>query len=539
MLVCMYISIVPNRNSPPAILLRESFRENGKVKNRTLANLSKWDPLRIKALKKALKGEFDGIDALPEIGRGFGLMYILKLLATTCGVTKVLGKTRNGLLSLFMVIARLAHNGSRLSAVRWAESHAVEEILAIKKFNEDDLYGALDWLEQNQEIMEKKLYAHYLKEHGKPPVMMLYDVTSSYFEGTQNELAEFGYNRDKKRGKKQIVIGLLADDDGEPLAVRVFRGNTSDPSTMQDQIDLVKKNFAIDEVVFVGDKGMIKAPSKNALTEVGLQYITSLSKSEIETLEKKEYIQFDMFESEIREITIENKRYILRCNDDIRRKLRNDRKNRLEKITKEVDARNLYVTEHPKASIIGGKENIEKKIKNWRLAGYISLYLEGDEIKISIDMEKHDRLYILDGCYVLETDVSCDVMDKDLVNKNYHMLARIERDFRMMKTTFLEVRPIFLRKENRTRAHIFVAFLALKLTRIFESKLKENFGMDKKGHYNMTVPEALAELGKISLLSYSMQGVTVERFPKLSNRQHAIFTALGATMPNALKNCSQ
>ena len=537
--VLMYIATVPNRNSPPAILLRESFREDGKVKNRTLANLSKWDPLRIAALEKALKGEFDGIEGVPEIGKTFGLLFALKSLATECGITKVLGKTHKGLLSLFLVLARLSHNGSRLSAVRWSESQAVEEILGLEKFDEDDLYDALDWLEENQETMEKKLYQNYLKTHTKPPLMVLYDVTSSYFEGNQNELAEFGYNRDKKRGKKQIVIGLLTDDEGEPLAVRVFKGNTTDPTTMQTQIDLAKENFGITDVVFVGDKGMIKSTGKSSLSAVGLQYITSLSKREITTLIKQEYVQFDMFTEEVKEVIVEDKRYILRCNNEIRKKLRHDRDNRIAKIQKTIDERNEFVALHPKAQVEGGKKNIEKTLKSWRLDGYITLSLSGDEIKMNIDRLKHDELYTLDGCYALETDVIKDVMNKDLVDQNYHRLSMIERDFRMMKTTFLEVRPIFLRKANRTKAHVFVASLALRITRLLESKLREKFGIDKKGHYNITVCEALEELSKVNFLCYSMKGIACEKLPKLSQRQSDIFASIGASLPNDPKKCSQ
>ena len=165
---------------------------------------------------------------------------------------------------------------------------AVKEVLGLDKFNENDLYKALDWIEEHQERIEKKLFKHYIKDNQKPPALVLYDVTSSYFEGDKNELAEFGYNRDKKQGKKQIVIGMLTDILGEPLAVRVFKGNTSDPSTIYEQIDLVKKNFGIEEVVFVGDKGMIKSKGKEAINQEKWNYITTLSKAEIESLIKKD-----------------------------------------------------------------------------------------------------------------------------------------------------------------------------------------------------------------------------------------------------------
>ena len=282
----MYVTEVPNRTSPPAILLRESFRENGKVKNRTITNLSAWPRPRIEALRRLLRGELDTA-GLPEPTSGpvFGLLHALKQVAADIGLSTVLGKTEAGKLALFLVLARIAHQGSRLSAVRWAEDHAVAEVLGLGEFDEKDLYGALDDLCERQEKIEKALFRRYVDRNGAPPSLVLYDVTSSYFEGECNELAEFGYNRDGKKGKLQcalnscakIVIGLLADSAGEPLAVRVFRGNTGDPSTVAEQIDALTKQFDIKDVIFVGDRGMVKKAGKKALGDAGFRYISALT----------------------------------------------------------------------------------------------------------------------------------------------------------------------------------------------------------------------------------------------------------------------
>ncbi|MFP3034603.1 MAG: hypothetical protein ACEY3C_03530 [Candidatus Tisiphia sp.] len=188
----MYITTVPNRNSRPAILLRTSYREGKKVLHKTLANLTNWDELRIEAFKKMLKGEFDGLDGVPEIGESFGTIFLLKRIADETGITKALGtRSKESLLSLFLVLARFAHQGSRLSSVKWAKSHAISDILSVDSFDENRLYHALEWLEENQEKIELKLFKTYQKKNNKPPVMLLYDVTSSYFEGTENELAEY------------------------------------------------------------------------------------------------------------------------------------------------------------------------------------------------------------------------------------------------------------------------------------------------------------------------------------------------------------
>ncbi|MGH9737545.1 MAG: IS1634 family transposase, partial [Candidatus Acidiferrales bacterium] len=213
----MYVAAIHNRNSPPAIVLRESFRRNGKVKNRTLANLSHWPSARVEALRRLLRGEFDQAASLsldPQLGPVFGLLFVLKQIAETLGIGAALGHSRLAKLALFLVLARVAHQGSRLSAVRWAEDQAVAEVLGLGKFDEDDLYATLDDLCARQEKIEMRLYRRYLTRRPQPPRMFLYDVTSSYLEGEKNELGAYGYDRDKKKGKLQIVIGLLADEEG-------------------------------------------------------------------------------------------------------------------------------------------------------------------------------------------------------------------------------------------------------------------------------------------------------------------------------------
>lgn len=199
----MYIATVPNRNSPPAILLRESYREGKSVNNRTLANLTHWAPERIEALRRALRGEFDGVGGDPQSGPIFGVLWVLRGLADALGIPQALGRTREASLSLFLVLARIAHGGSRLSAVRWAKAHAVEDLLGLSAFDEDDLYMALDWLAEAQPRIEQRLYQAYVARSGQTPVLVLYDVTSSYLEGDHNELGAFGYNRDGKRGKNE------------------------------------------------------------------------------------------------------------------------------------------------------------------------------------------------------------------------------------------------------------------------------------------------------------------------------------------------
>ena len=235
----MYIATIPNRNSPPAILLREAFRQSGKVHTRTLANLTHWAPERLEALRRAFKGEFDGLsgEQEPVCGPIFAVLFALKQIAERVGISQVLGQEGVAKLALFLVLARVAKQGSRLSAVRWAQTQAVAETLGLGRFDADNLYSALDWLAQRQERIEEELYRLYRKKEGGAPTVVLYDVTSSYVEGEHNELAAFGYNRDKKPGKAQVVIGLLTTAEGEPLAVGVFSGNTTHPVTVKGQVE--------------------------------------------------------------------------------------------------------------------------------------------------------------------------------------------------------------------------------------------------------------------------------------------------------------
>ena len=221
--VPMYIDTVPNRNSPPAILLRESYREDGKVKKRTLANLTKLPEAIIDLVRRGLKGPVKVVGQSLS-GVIFGVLFVLNELAQQCGLQRALGHSRLASLTLFLVLARIAHQGSRLSAVRWARDHGVKAVLGLNRFDEDDLYEALEWAAAEQEAIEQRLYRDYCKHRGTPPALVLYDVTSAYFEGEQNELAEYGFNRDGKPGKKQISIGLLTASDGEPLSIEVFKG---------------------------------------------------------------------------------------------------------------------------------------------------------------------------------------------------------------------------------------------------------------------------------------------------------------------------
>lgn len=527
----MYIATVPNRNSPPAILLRESYREGSKVRTRTLANLTHWRPERIEALRGALKGDYDGLVGDPMSGAIFGVVFALKQLADQIGLTRALGQTVWGRLTMLLVLARVAHQGSRLSAVRWSQQHAVAEILGVEGVDEDALYDALDWAAAQQTAVEQRLYQAHVQRCGAPPALVLYDVTSSYFEGEQNELAAFGYNRDGKRGKPQIVIGLLTAEDGDPLAVRVFEGNTADPSTVAEQIETLKTRFGVTEVVMVGDRGMIKAKGKAALTAEGWRYLTALTDAQVRTLLKQGILQPDLFDTDLQEVEQDGKRWILRRNEALRAREQQRRADKLAVLQSKIEARNAFVAQSARADAAKGLAQLQRWVKQHRLQTFVTLTLEDRTLGLVLDDAARQDSALLDGCYVLETDVPGSVMAAPTVDARYRDLQQVERNFRCLKTAGLEVRPIFLRNAERTRAHVFIAMLALKLTRELQQRLRAVFGTTDEAPQTVTLDDALTALGRITYLYYDLKDTRIARLPRLDELQTQIFKALGLTFP--------
>src|SRR5215475_1614065 len=529
----MYIDIVPNRHSPPAILLRESVRDGATIRKRTLANLSQWDPARIDALRRALRGEFDHLPpGEPTCGPVFGVLYALKHVADDLGLTQALGRARSGKLSLFLTLARVAHQGSRLSAVRWAQQHAVREVLGMSRFDEDDLYATLEELTQRQERIEQRLYRRYVDRRGGPPVLFLYDVTRSYLEGEQNELATYGYNRDGKRGKKQIVIGLLTDEAGEPLAVRVFEGNTADPTTVPTQLTILKERFRVNDVVFVGDGGMVKAKDKAALNAAGLRYLTALSDPQVRKLLKRDVLQLELFAEQVCEVQADGKRYLLRKNEAEARKARYRLDDKLGTLQALVTARNVKVAASPRCQPEAGLKALQTWVKRYKLSHIVSLGLDERQLTLMIDTAAHEQALQLAGCYVLETDVPAELLDTQTAHDRYKDLAHVEQDLRALKTGLLEVRPIFVRKDTRTRGHVFVCMLALKLSRALKQRLAATYGTTKDAPHGVTLQDALDALHRLCLLTYPLDAThTITRLPGPDAQQTRILQALQVSLP--------
>jgi len=282
-------------------------------------------------------------------GLSIGSVWLLSQLARELGVVAALGSDRHGKLALWQVIARVLDQGSRLSAVRLAGGRAVGAALGMIGFDEDDLYANLDWLADNQAQIEKRLFAQ--REAASAPDVFLYDITGTYLEGEHNALAAFGYNRDRKSGKRQIVIGLLADADGRPLSVEVFAGNTSDLETFAPQLKKASARFGAERVTFVGDRGMIKAPQRAELGAVGFHYITAITKAQIDALIEAGVLQMDLFEETLAEVEGDDgERYVLRRNPARAEELAASRQDKLTTLQSAADAANTYLQEHARAA---------------------------------------------------------------------------------------------------------------------------------------------------------------------------------------------
>src|SRR2546429_3711838 len=357
------------------------------------------------------------------------------------------------------VLHRTIANGSHCSAA---------DVLGLGTFDEDALYENLDWLAGVQASVEDRLFAQ--RTQTKPVSLFLYDVTSSYLEGTHNELAAFGYNRDGKKGKLQIVIGLLCDEDGHPVSIEVFPGNTPDPRTVASQIEKLKGRFGVTAITFVGDRGMIKGQQVEDLAQHGFHYITAMTKPQIEKLLCTGTLQMDLFDQKLAEVlTEEGIRYVLRRNPLRAQEMRDTRHAKLATLQAQVAKQSQYLTDHPRANAQGALQKLVARAEKLRIAAGVELPLEERALKLTVNASAQQEAAKLDGCYVLKTDLPPAQAPKEMVHDRYQDLASVERAFRACKTVHLEVRPIFLRREARTRAQALVVMLAYQIIRYLAS----------------------------------------------------------------------
>ena len=510
-------------------LLRENYREDGKIKHRTLVNLSSLPDKVIAAMKLALKHK-DDLSALVNVtnietaqGMRIGAVFCLQAIAVRLGLVKALGTDRQGKLALWQVLARLIDQGSRLSAVRLAERHGVCDILGLDRFHEDHLYANLSWLSENQEMIEKRLFKQrYGAAH---PKLFLYDVTSSYLEGTCNAFGAFGYNRDGKKGKQQIVVGLLVDSEGVPVSVRVFEGNTQDVKTVGDQISALVKRFGVEEVIFVGDRGMLKQPQLNLLEDHRFHYITAITKTHIRKLLKDGVFQMELFDEDLGEIESEGVRYVFRRNPQRAEEISMNRGDKLKNLQRLLDQKNVYLAGHGRSKAEIAVKKVMAYAHKLKLQDWIEVNVDERRLTLHFNRQTCDEASRLDGCYVIKTDLPTGDVPAGMIHDRYKDLAQVEWAFRTFKQGHLDIHPTFVQTEASTQGHVFVIMLAYLLERELYRCWQD---MD------ITVAEGIDELGSLRGVEITIGDVTCQKVPRPVGLSEKLLLAAGVRLPDVL-----
>ena len=514
-----------------SIYLRESFRQDGKVKKRDIANLTHCDPAEIAAIELALKhkGDLAALASLDGVrlreGASVGAVWIATEMARRLGIEQALGTGFAGQLALWQVIARLLDQGSRLSAVRLAQVHAACDVLGIRRgFDENDLYENLTWLCQHQEQIEDRLFAARRAQH--KPELFLYDVTSSYLEGEDNALGAYGYNRDGKKGKKQIVIGLLCDEEGTPVSTEVFRGNTQDPQTFGAQVRKASQRFGCERVTFVGDRGMIKSGQIEELSQAGFHYITAITKPQIETLLSGGVLQMALFDDSLCEVAQEGVRYVLRRNPVRAEEMATTRAGKQISVEVLVQQRNQYLAGHAKAKVSTAEKKVRAKIARLKAGAWLQVESAGRSLKLVTDEAARTEAARLDGCYVIKTDLPETAASKQVVHDRYKDLTEVEMAFRTSKTVHLEMRPVYVRTEDHTRGHVLAVMLAYLIRR----ELSRAWA-----GLNVTVEEGLAQLATLCSMEVQVEGgASCLRIPTPRDQSSALLKAASVRAPEVL-----
>jgi len=509
-----------------SILLRQCYYEKGKIKQKTIANLSKMPEYLIRSIELAIKRHeisYKIEDLEFEKGVDFGDIGVLYEIMREEGLDEIIysKKKKERELVLMMIIGRILHPGSKLENTRWikARQEAFKEYFKLDydRLRVDDLYEAMDWLIERKSKIEARLY-----EKRGSPILFLYDITSSYFEGEKSEISEFGYNRDKKEGKKQIVMGLVLDKEGYPISIEVFRGNVSDQSTIKGRIEEMKRDYGIEKAVLIGDRGMITETRMDELEKEGFDYITCLTHRKIEELveEKDSGFYPELFDEKVPvEVFYKGKRYIL-CKNKEREKeerkalaillLRTYKK--LKRIKKQVEKGRLK-----------DEVKIGEKVGRWKNRYNVGKYFITDikrgYFKFWIDKEKLKLTKKLLGCYVIATSLKEEFKKEEIID-NYKSLSLVDRAFRIIKTTLLNIRPIYHWKEKRIKAHAFICMLSYYLVVEMKKRLKDLFEENGKGgKYSLTFKNIIEQLRKIQIGYINVKGLIIRQISKMSQLQ--------------------
>lgn len=469
----MYVESVANRNSPPAILLRQCSRLDGKVVKRTLANLSAWPATQVDSLRRVLKGEslVSPSDAF-QIQRSAPHGHVAAALGTLrrLGMEPILSRSpcSERDLVVAMIVARLLEPSSKLATARGLQPETTTSSLAAvlgldDAVDETQLYSALDWLLVRQQSIENALAKRHLSDGS----LILYDVSSTYFEGRHCPLACFGHSRDERSGNPQIVFGLLTDSDGCPVAVEVFQGNTADPKTVAPQVNKLLQRFQLKQLILVGDRGMLTSARirEDLQPHEGLQWISALKSIQIQQLVQGGVLQLSLFDqhdlAEIQHPSYQGERLIA-CRNPLLAEERRRKRNELLAATEKQLNKIVEATKRKKQPLRGRKEiglAVGKILGRYKMGKHFSLFIEDDGFRCQRKQDNIEREAALDGIYVIRTSVPVDVLSSEKVVGNYKRLSDVERAFRSLKSVDLKIRPIYHHLADRVRAHVFLCML--------------------------------------------------------------------------------
>ena len=462
----MHIHVVPNRGSPPTVLLRESYREGAKVGKRTLANLSSLSPAQIEAIRAALRGEtLQPVAQRFEItaSRSHGHVQAVALTLQRLGFASLIGSQpcRERDLVLAMVAARIVAPHTKLATTRWWHTTTLAEDFGVADADEDDLYAAMDWLLARQDRIQKKLASRHLSAGA----LVLYDLSSSYFEGSCCPLAKLGYSRDGKKGLLQVNYGLLTDARGCPVAVSVHEGNVADSQTLLPEVQRLREDFGIEQLVMVGDRGMISNKAIQELRESeGVGWISALKSVSIRALVEQGHLQLGLFDErnllELNSPDYPGERLVA-CRNPELAKLRAHKR---EELLAATEANLQKIKARVDAGKLAGKDEIGlrvgKVVNQYKVAKHFELAIGETTFTFARKTDAIAAEAALDGLYIIRTSVSATQMDSADCVRHYKSLANVERAFRSLKTIDLKVRPIHHRTADRVRAHIFLCMLA-------------------------------------------------------------------------------
>ncbi len=472
----MYIESVPNRNSPPAVLLRESYRDNGKVRKRTLCNLSDWPVAHIEGLRGVLKGgtviaaERDAFSVTRTLPHG----HVAAALGTArkIGLDRILGPDGDRCrdLVLALLVSRILDPASKLATARalspGTATSSLGEMLRLGAVDEDELYIALDWLLERQPAIETTL----ARRHLNSGTLVLYDVSSSYMEGRCCPLAKRGYSRDRKKGTLQITYGLLCAPDGCPIAIEVFDGDTADPMTLATQIEKLKQRFRLDRVVMVGDRGMItQARITDEIKSAGLDWITALRAPAIKGLLQSGALQLSLFDQrDMASITtpdFPDERLVVCRNSDLAAE-RSRKREELLAATERDLARVQAAVLRRRAPLRGAAEialAVGAVINRHKMAKHFEIEISAAAFSFARKTAEIAAEAAIDGIYVVRTNLPAETCDDATTVRSYKSLALVERAFRCLKTVDLQVRPVYHWLADRVRAHVLLCMLAYYL----------------------------------------------------------------------------